>query len=99
MFRVIDVAVDPAEVRGPEQERSLPSSVHALGEEVVTIIESTGEHDMGSCGCGSRIGEVLDDSDDCHPFLHWGAYTIWSDGEGLYRVLCEECSEEQALAG
>ena len=96
MFRVIDLDTDPFEQRGPDQDPQLPDSIHALGEEVTTIIEHAREEgDIPECSCGARVGDILDDSDDRNPHFRWGVYTIWSDGDGLYRVLCEDCSDEE----
>lgn len=101
MFRIITLDTDPFEQRDPYKDPTLPSSIHALGEDVTWIIEHVGDGgDISKCSCGARVGNVLEDSDDLNPHFRWGAYSIWSDGDGLLRLLCEECSEGNlGLAG
>lgn len=105
MFRVIDVEESPLVPWGPPDEYGgpseyvLPPTIRALPDAVVTIIESAGEGAaITGCACGTRVGYVLAERDDGSEEGYWGAYSVWGDGDGLYRLLCEECSGEEAAA-
>lgn len=104
MNRILDVHQSPMVIAGPDRDELLAPSLRSLADEVVAILEHTGEGgDITQCGCGTRVGHVLDDSDDLHPVTYWGPYTIWADQHGQHVVLCEDCSHgaatSQELAG
>lgn len=97
MNRILDVHQSPMVFAGPDREEVLAPHLRSLADEVVAILERTGEGgDITQCGCGAYVGHVLDDSDDLHPINRWGWYTIWSDKEGLLQVRCEGCSQPGA---
>lgn len=102
MFRVIDLDESPlVAVPAPGDmgtiDWKMPHAMLALPSAVLSLIENTGEGaEVTECSCGSRVGHVFDDSDDLTPRQRWGAYSIWGEGEGVYRVLCGECSQDQA---